>query len=114
MSQTLNNDAPAALNREIFMVESEEFLNSLNHDNPGRPHFAIGTGIDAPLTITHQGQVMQLPMAEVLNFAQRWKADQDLQCDTGKKTGGLRIFPYPLYRVRIQDADAVNVGWSAV
>ncbi len=95
------------------MIESEEFLSSLNHGNPDRPHFAIGTGMDAQLTITHQGQVMRLPIAEVLSFAQRWKTDQDLQWATGKKGERLRVFPYPLYGVTTQDADAGNVGWSA-
>lgn len=95
------------------MIESEEFLNSLNHSNPDRPHFAIGLGTDAQLTISHQGQVMHVPISEVLSFAQRWNADQDHQWATGKKAGGLRIFPYPLYRVRMQDADCVGVGWGA-
>lgn len=96
------------------MIESEIFLESLNHSNPDRPHFEIGTGLDAQLTITHQGQMMRLPIAEVLSFAQRWHADQDYQWQTGKKGAGLRRFPYPLYSINMNDPDVAGVGWDAV
>ena len=97
------------------MIESESFLESLNHGNPARPHFAIGTGMDAQLTITHQGQVMRLPIAEVLSLAQRWGADQDRKWETkGVEGASLRIFPYPLYGVNMKDPDAKGVGWDAV
>lgn len=114
MSHTLNNDVLASLNREFFMVASEEFLNSLSHGNPQRPHFAIGMGTDAQLTISHRGQVMRLPISEVLNFAQRWNADQDHQWETGKKGAHLRIFPYPLYGIGTADSDVVGMGWDAL
>jgi hypothetical protein len=103
-----------ALTVDNFMIESENFSDSLNHSNPARPHFAIGTGMDAQMTITHQGQVMQLPIAEVLSFVQRWNADQDHQWETGMKRAGLRLFPYPLHSVRMTDPDAVGVSWGPV
>ena len=104
-----------ALTVDNFMIESKDFLESLNHNNPVRPQFAIGTGMYAQLTITHQDQVMRLPIAEVLSFAQRWSADQDRKRETkGVEGVGLRIFPYPLYSVNMKDPDAKGVCVEAV
>ena len=97
------------------MIESEDFLSSLNHSNLNRPHFAIGKGLDAQLKITHQGQVMRLPIAEILSFAQRWCADQDRKWETrGLEGAGLRVFPYPPYSTNMSDPDVIGVDWDAV
>ncbi len=96
------------------MIESEKFLNSLNHRNPGRPYFAIETGMDAQLTIAYQGQFMRLPIAEILSFAQRWHTEQDHQREIGTKGTGLRRFPYALFGTNMNDPDASQVGLNAV
>ena len=48
------------------MIESAQFLESLEHDNPDRPRFTIKPGLYENMEIGFRGQVMCVPMAEVL------------------------------------------------
>ena len=51
------------------MHESAQFLESLEHDNSDRPRFRIKPKSYENLEISFGGQVMCIPMAEVLAFA---------------------------------------------
>lgn len=86
------------------MHESVEFLSSLDHTNPHRPKFRIIPGPD-DLEITFKGQVMVVPIAEVLDFANRWDADHEAKRPAAIAKGHLFLHPYPLYNVRLQDPD---------
>jgi len=88
------------------MRESAEFLASLEHDNPGRPVFRIVPAVvDTQLEISFHGQRMLLPIAEVLHFAVRWQADQDMQRAAKAPHTTLRIHPYPIFGARMIDSD---------
>lgn len=87
------------------MFESPEFIASLNHTNPERPRFTIGTGMDARVLIEFNGQSLAVPIAEILKFARRWEADFERQRAKEKQAGRLGLFPYPLYGTRLDDPD---------
>ena len=92
------------------MHESPEFLRSLEHSNPSRPKFEIGHRMDARLKITFEGQTLEVPISEILNFARRWESDRKTQRDS--RTGsGLNIYPYPLYGTRLLDPDCADAPW---
>ena len=93
------------------MIESTQFLESLQHDNPERPRFAIKRGGYENLEIGFRGQVMCIPMAEVLVFVQRWQADQDSQRAARAGPPTLSICPYPLMNVQLNDPDARSRRW---
>ena len=93
------------------MAESAQFLESLQHDNPERPRFTIRRGVYENLEIELHGQVMRIPMAEVLAFARRWEADQAAQRAAQKGAPTLAIFPYPLMRSKLDDPDIKNLRW---
>ena len=94
------------------MAESHEFLGSLEHTNPARPRFAIKRGVYPMLEITHDGQQLQVPMAEVLEFAHRWHADRESQRAARQSAGGLDLFPYPLMSVSFNDPDVQGLAWD--
>ena len=89
----------------MSMVESTEFLSSLEHTNPDRPRFSIRPGLDAMLEIEHRGQSIQLPLSEILNFASRWQADYSEREKQIQSAKDLCRFPYPLYNVHLNDPD---------
>lgn len=98
------------------MYESITFLKSLEHTNPHRPRFEIGTGMDTPLAITHHGQCLSVPIAEILEFARRWREDFEEQRARRIAEGvhGLQLYPYPLYSTRLTDPDCADVErWYA-
>ena len=77
------------------MIESAQFLESLEHDNPDRPRFTIKPGLYENLEIGFRGQVMCVPMAEVLAFARRWEADLKAQRAERKVRRPWPRFPTP-------------------
>ncbi len=92
------------------MRESTEFIASLQHGNPERPAFTIEHHeFDTQLLITLGEQSMRVPISEILNFANRWNIDQEQQ--KAKHPDRLHIFPYPLYNVRLGDADVSGEWW---
>ena len=93
------------------MVESAQFLESLEHDNPDRLRFTIKPGLYENLEIGFRGQVMCVPMAEVLVFARRWEVDLKAQRAGQKDTTTLALFPYPLMNVNLNDPDVRNLRW---
>ena len=93
------------------MVECAQFLESLEHDNPDRPRFTIKPGLYENLEIGFRGQVMCVPMAEVLVFARRWEADLKAQGAERKCATTLALFPYPLMSVNLNDPDVRNLRW---
>ena len=92
-------------------MESAEFLRSLEHSNPDRPTFSIKRGVYPMLEISNGDQRMHVPMAEVLEFARRWRADHDAQRPARIASGKLDIFPYPLMSTRLTDPDCSSIGW---
>ena len=54
---------------------------------------------------------MEVPIAEILNFARRWEADREAQRARPTRTG-LNLYPYPMYGTRVDDPDCLEVGWS--
>jgi len=90
------------------MYESAEFLESLKHQNPMRPRFTIKPAEHVTmLEIQHLGELLKVPISEILAFASRWKADRERQ-DSKASTPRLRIHPYPLYNIRMDDPDRAN------
>ena len=83
------------------------------HTNSKRPMFEIGQGMDAQLRTTFEGQTMEVPIAEILNFARRWEADYAAQQARPTRTT-LNIYPYPLYGTRLDDPDCLEVDWCVV
>ena len=91
------------------MHESPELIASFKHGNPDRPAFTIEhRECDTQVLITFRGQSMRVPISEVLHFANRWQIDQEQQ--KAKRPDRLHIFPYPLYNIRLGDAD-VSGEW---
>ena len=93
------------------MVESAQFLESLEHDNPDRPRFTIKPGVYESLEIGFCGRFICLPMAEVLTFARRWEADLQAQRAERKGATTLALFPYPLMSVKMNDPDVRDLCW---
>jgi hypothetical protein len=93
-------------------MESEKFLRSLEHTNPLRPMFLINHKGYPMLEISHDGKSMQVPMAEILNFARRWDADYEAQREARKEIDRLYVFPYPLMNLNLNDPDVREVGWD--
>jgi hypothetical protein len=93
------------------MVESAQFLESLEHDNPDRPRFTIKPGVYENLEIEFHGQLMCVPIAEVLAFARQWEADLKAQRAGRKEATTLALFPYPLMSVNLNDPDVRNLRW---
>lgn len=102
------------LGQNTMAHESEEFLRSLNHSNPARPRFEIGTEMDAQLTITHHGKSMAVPISEVLEFARRWRVDFEKERARRIAEGvhGLQLYAYPLYDTNFNDPDVKEVDWT--
>ena len=92
-------------------MESAEFLQSLEHSNSARPKFSIKRGGYPMLEISHGGQCMQVPMAEILIFARRWQSDHDSRREVRRASGMLDLFPYPLMNTRLNDPDCIGVAW---
>ena len=95
-------------------MESPEFLRSLEHINPHRPTFSIKRGVYPMLEISHGDQLMDVPMAEILEFAWRWRADHDAQRPARMASGDLDLFPYPLMDTMLTDPDCSRVGWWVI
>ena len=93
------------------MRESAEFLATLEHDNPDRPRFRIKPSRYENLEIGFNGQVMCIPMAEVLLFARRWEADFESCRQAQQDSGQLCLFPYSLMNTRQNDPDVANLRW---
>lgn len=93
-------------------MESEKFLRSLEHTDPLRPIFSIKHKGYPMLEISHDGKSMQVPMAEILNFARRWEADYQAQREIRKEINRLYFFPYPLMNINMNDPDAIEIGWD--
>lgn len=86
------------------MFESDKFLRSMQHDNPLRPRFTIKPAeYSTMLEIVFQGQRMEVPISEILSFAARWNVDQDERAALGPP--GLRLRPYPIYDMNLNDPD---------
>ncbi len=93
------------------MRESAEFFETLEHDNPQRPRFRIKPSGYENLEISFNGQVMCIPMTEVLLFARRWEADFKLKDEAARRKGDLCLFPYNLMNARMNDPDVGNLRW---
>ena len=93
------------------MRESAEFLETLEHDNPDRPRFRIKLSGYDNLEISFSGQVMCIPMAEVLLFSRRWEADFELKDEAARRRGELCLFPYNLMNAGMNDPDVRDVPW---
>ena len=93
------------------MIESAQFLESLEHDNPYRPRFTIKPGLYENLEIGFRGQVMCVPMAEVLVFARRWEADFESRRQAQQDSGRLCLFPYSLMNTNLNDPDIRSLRW---
>ena len=65
------------------------------------------------LEISQDGQVMRVPMAEILNFARRWDADFEARRLAQAGEGRLFRFPYSLLNTRLTDPDCIDVGWDS-
>ena len=93
------------------MTESTQFLESLQHDNADRPRFTVQRGVYENLEIGFRGQVMCIPMAELLAFARRWEAEQESQ--RAARVGGpsLAVHAYPLMNANLDDPDVRNLRW---
>ena len=94
------------------MIESAQFLESLEHDNPDRPRFTIKPGVYEKLEIGFRGQVVYVPIAEVLLFARRWEADLKAQRAERKDATNLALFPQPLMSVNLNDPDVRDLRWG--
>ncbi len=93
-------------------MESTDFLHSLEHTNPLRPKFSIMRAGYPKLEISLGGQVIQVPMAEILEFARRWQADHDAQRNSRIASGRLDIYPYPLMCTSTADPDIRLDAWD--
>ena len=93
------------------MPESAQFLESLEHDNPDRPRFRIKPKCYENLETTFRGQVMFIPMAEVLLFARRWEADFESRRQAQQDSGKLCLFPYSFMNTNLNDPDIKNLRW---
>ena len=93
-------------------MESEKFLRSLEHTNALRPKFSIKHEGYPMLEISQDEKSMQVPMAEILSFAQRWRADYEAQREARSDSTKLAVYPYPLYSTNMNDPDVVDVGWD--
>ena len=93
-------------------MESIEFLRSLEHNNSLRPKFSLKRGEYPMLEISQGEQCMQVPMAEILEFARRWRGDHDAQRQARKLSGTLDRFPYPLMNTRVTDPDCSDIAWD--
>ncbi len=93
------------------MHESAQFLETLEHDNPDRPRFSIKPNGYENLQISFNGQVMCVPMAEVLLFARRWEADFEARRKAQRSKGALCLFPYNLMKTNLNDPDLRNLHW---
>lgn len=93
-------------------MESPEFLQSLDHQNPLRPKFSIRHEGYAMLEISKDGQVMRVPMAEILIFARRWEADFSARRLAQAGEDRLFLFPYSLMDTRLTDPDCIDVRWD--
>ena len=92
-------------------MESEKFLLSLEHSNTLRPKFSIKRSGYPILEISWDGKTMQVPMAEILNFARRWEADYEARRQAPERPETFSIFPYPLMETKMNDPDCIEVGW---
>ena len=92
-------------------MESQKFLRSLEHTNARRPKFLIMHGCYPMLEIVQNGKFMQVPMAEIFNFARRGEADYEARRQAPDRPPSLFIFPYPLVETNMNDPDCVEVGW---
>ena len=92
-------------------MESQKFLRSLEHTNARRPKFSIKHGGYPMLEIVQDGKLMQVPMAEILNFARRWEADYEARRQALDRPPSFFIFPYPFMETNMNDPDCVEVGW---
>ena len=63
------------------------------------------------LEIVQDGKLMQVPMAEILNFARRWEADYEARRQAPDRPPSFFIFPYPFMETNMNDPDCVEVGW---
>ena len=63
------------------------------------------------LEIVQNGKFMQVPMAEIFNFARRGEADYKARRQAPDRPTGFFIFPYPLVETNMNDPDCVEVGW---
>ena len=96
----------------MIVHETVEFLLSLEHHNQLRPRFAIGQGANPMLSISFRGANMDVPMAEVLEFARRWnKSNASLHSNMLAGETLLR-HPYPLFNVRVDDPDVTGLTWE--
>lgn len=93
------------------MRESAEFLETLEHDNPQRPRFRIKPRGYENLEISFNGQVMCIPMAELLLFARRWEADFESRRQVQQDSGQLCLFPYNVMNTNLNDPDLGNLRW---
>ena len=96
----------------VKIMESAKFLRSLEHNNLRRPKFSIKLGGSPMLEIVQGGQVMQVPMGEILIFVRRWQADHDAQRPARVASGRLDLFPYPLENTNLNDPDCLEVRWD--
>jgi len=94
------------------MVESAEFMATLNHTNLERPVFGILRAGYPMLLIDYLGQRMEVPMAEILEFARRWREDFESQRPKSMAAGKLHLVPYSLISTRLDDPDVREVAWD--
>ena len=93
------------------MAESAKFLEALEHDNPGRPRFRIKPKVYENLEISFAGQVMWIPMAEVLLFARRWEVDFESRRAAQQASGKPCLFPCSLMNTNVNDPDCRDRRW---
>lgn len=90
--------------------ESDEFLESLKHRNPGRPLFKILKGQYTNfLSITFKGQTLTVPIGEILDFARRWERDFERKQRYMAECGGSSMYPYALMGTRLDDPDVEEI-----
>lgn len=63
------------------------------------------------IEVSFNGQVMCIPMAEVLLFARRWEADFELKDEAARRRGELCLFPYNLMNAGMNDPGVRDVPW---
>ena len=73
-------------------MESQKFLRSLEHTNSRRPKFSIKHECYPMLEIVQEGKFMQVPMAEILNFARRWEAVYEARRQVPERPETFSIF----------------------
>lgn len=98
--------------KDNYPWKAKSFLRSLEHTNPLRPRFSIDHKGYPMLKISYDGKCMQVPMAEILNFARRWEAAHEAQGEARKEVNRLYVFPYPLMNINLNDPDVVEIGWD--